>query len=676
MLRYIDTCMTQNTYFCPQLLDRPGRKKEDVKYCPNIWADLDECTPDKLLVEPTVVVESSPNRFQAYWSLETPMEPTEAEALARRIAYYHAHHGADRSGWDLSQLLRIPGTRNFKYEDAPEVSTVKVNRSRFRVQDFAEYPEVHNTSLLTLPLPEQGVMPNSEPLELMQKYRRTLNPQAFHLYDIEPEPKKWSEALWKLMLLLFEAGMTREEVYHCCLTAKCNKYARDNKPPEYLWRDVCRAFLRNEENNNVIVTASEQPDLLSEEEIILAKGQTSFVDRYSKWASGLGDAAPQYHPAAAFVILSSLLGGRVRLPTSFGIVGLNLWFMILADTTLTRKSTAMDIGIDLLSLVDQDAILATDGSIEGLMTGLQSRPGRPSVFLRDEFSGLIEQMTKKDYYAGMMETLTKLYDGKLQKRLLRKEVITIKDPVLVLFAGGIKTKVQQLLSFEHIQSGFIPRFVFITAESSVARMQPMGPPTARDYSGRDELVREMQEIYDHYVTIQETETRGQGFKIPIMRVWDAELTPEAWARYNRFEETMMQAGMDSSHPDLMTPLYDRLAKSTLKAAVLLAAAEQRETGVMVTLTHLIQAIAYCRDWRNYANDVINGVGKNTFERDIEKIMKAILASPGISRSRLMQNYHLTARAADAIFTTLEQRGVITIVRQGRGMSYFPTTGAM
>jgi hypothetical protein len=29
--------------------------------------------------------------------------------------------GADRSGWDLSQLLRPPGTRNRKYAEAPEV---------------------------------------------------------------------------------------------------------------------------------------------------------------------------------------------------------------------------------------------------------------------------------------------------------------------------------------------------------------------------------------------------------------------------------------------------------------------------------------------------------------------------------------------------------------------------
>lgn len=675
MKQYVVSRMTtHNVYFCPQLLDAPSRKKTQVRYCPNAWADLDTCPPDKLIVTPTILIESSENRFQALWAFEEARPPTEGEALSRRIAYAHAHHGADQSGWDLSQLLRVPGTYNLKYGEPQEVRILQFNRTRYRDSDFVEYPEVHNTSLLTLPLPTREAMPFIDPLDVMQKYRRKLNPQSFFLFDQEPPQGKWSDYLWKLMMLLFESGMTREEVFHVSGEAKCNKYARDNRPVEYLWRDVCRAFLRHQENNNVIVTASEQPDLLSSEEIAWAEEQETFIERYTKWASGLGDAATQYHPAGAFIILSSLLGGRVRLPTSFGIVGLNLWFMILADTTLTRKSTAMDIAIDLLALVDEDAILATDGSIEGLMTGLQGRSNRPSVFLRDEFSGLIEQMTKKDYYAGMMETLTKLYDGKLQKRLLRKEVITITNPVLIIFAGGIKTKVQQLLTLEHISSGFIPRFTFITAESSTTRMQPMGPPTQRDYSGRDELVAEMQEIYNHYVVVDGETTKGQGFKIPQFRMWDAELTPEAWARYNKFEQDMMQAGVDSSHPELMTPVYDRMSKSTLKASTLLAASRLRGQNVIVEESDVVIAINYCRAWRNYGNEVINGVGKNAGERMLDRVLNAIVKNPGITRSRIMQNNHLTAREADVIFTTLEQREMITASRNGRGYAYYPVLG--
>jgi hypothetical protein len=190
--------------------------------------------------------------------------------------------------------------------------------------------------------------------------------------------------------------------------------------------------------------------LLTDEERSLAEKSSTIVEEYIDWAKDLGDAAWQYHQAGAFVILSSLLAGSVRLPTSYGTVVPNLWFMILADTTLTRKTTAMDVAMDVIQEIDSDAVLATDGSIEGLFTSLSMRPGRPSVFLRDEFSGLLESMSRKDYYAGMAETLTKLYDGKFQKRVLRKETIEVRDPVLIVFAGGIRERVLGLLTHEHV----------------------------------------------------------------------------------------------------------------------------------------------------------------------------------------------------------------------------------
>ena len=120
-----------NMYFCPQLLDRPTRKKEKVRYCTTAWADLDSCTPDKLLLDPTMVIQSSEGRFQALWSFEDTVPPDDGEAVSRRIAYFHAHHGADQSGWDLSQLLRVPGTSNFKYNPPQEVQLLAIN-SGFR----------------------------------------------------------------------------------------------------------------------------------------------------------------------------------------------------------------------------------------------------------------------------------------------------------------------------------------------------------------------------------------------------------------------------------------------------------------------------------------------------------------------------------------------------------------
>jgi hypothetical protein len=653
-------------YFCPQLLSGQKRKKEYVKIATCAWADLDSCSPAHMLVAPTITIQSSPGRYQAYWAFEQPLEPDIAEDISRRIAYKHSEQGADRSGWDLTQLLRVPLTYNHKYtgQDRPAITVIDFNRARYRREDFNMYPGVETFKYLDIPMPTEW--PDIDADGLFEAYRRQLPITAWHLFQEEPN-SDWSSALWKLCMVCFEAGMDRSEVYIIARDSACNKYRRDGRSPEMLWHEVCRAFNRHEHNINIIVpeTALVQiGDLLSEDEVRWVEDNPGFVEEYIEWAKGLGDAAPQYHQAGAFTILSTLLCGSVRLPTSFGTLIPNLWFMILADTTLTRKTTAMDIAMDLLGEVDNDAVLATDGSIEGLLGGLSTRPGRPSVFLRDEFSGLLEQITKRDYYAGMPELLTKMYDGKMQKRVLRKETIEVRSPRLIVFAGGIRSKIQNIVTLEQIASGFMPRFVFITAESDISRLRPIGPPTDRDIGNREVILDRMKELVAHYQTQTKITTAGQSIQTIAPREWNATMTPEAWERYNKLENSMLELGLASEKPEIMTPTMDRLSKSGLKAALLIAASRQREETIVVDTPDLIRAIYYLREWRKYVIEVMNNVGRSTSERQLDNVYRAIRKKNGASRSQLMQNYHLSAREADQIFLTLEQRGLI--VRQKRG----------
>lgn len=330
----------------------------------------------------------------------------------------------------------------------------------------------------------------------------------------------------------------------------------------------------------------------------------------------------------------------------------------------------MDMTMDILLEVDPDAILATDGSIEGLFTSLSLRPGRPSIFLRDEFSGLLEQMGKRDYYAGMAETLTKLYDGKYQKRVLRKEIIEVRDPVLILFAGGIKSRILTLLTHEHVASGFLPRFIFVTAESDVTSLKPLGPPTFSSTGRRNELLKEFQGMHNHYRT--QTITKIEGRELAIDKTWDAEMTPDAWARYNKFEADLLNNSLESMQKDLVTPTYDRLSKSGLKAATLLAAARKREEKVVIEEQDLVRAFGYVEQWRMDAVTVISNIGKSVLEKQLELVLRAIENTPGVTRSEIMRNYHLTSRDLNLVFDTLELRDLISRQKSGRGERLYPT----
>lgn len=109
-----------NCYFSPILFSAPQRKKEFALAGHTLWADLDECRPTYLgkygEPEPSIIVQTSPNRHQAYWLLKLDIEPGEYEEINHRIALAYADLGCDKGGWDLTQLLRIPGTTHSKAE--------------------------------------------------------------------------------------------------------------------------------------------------------------------------------------------------------------------------------------------------------------------------------------------------------------------------------------------------------------------------------------------------------------------------------------------------------------------------------------------------------------------------------------------------------------------------------
>jgi hypothetical protein len=660
-----------HAYFCPNLLGSKKRDYNNVILCPTAWSDLDTCPPTLLQVTPSITVQTSNGKFQGYWRFEEPQPPHVAEDVSRRIAYFHKDNGADIGCWNRSRLLRIPYTPNYKYGDiqsAPVVVVIGTSTSLFRVSDFNVYPEVQNLKFASDPKPMDIDLPKEDPLDILQRYSSKINHNVFGLYSNVPAPDDdWSNLLWNLEKLCVEAGLTIEETYAVAKGAQCNKYKRDRRPEGELWAEVKKAYVIDVEEHNLAPTPTfVTPEIITEEEVRLVQGRETFVERYIKWATKATDAAIQYHQAGAFIILSSILSNNYKLQTSFGNIIPNMWFMILADTTLTRKTTAMDLAIDLLREVDDEAVMATDGSVEGITSALSKRTKRSSIYYRDEFTGLLEIMSSKDYMAGMSEMFTKLYDGKSIKRVLRREEIRVDYPVFIMFVGGVKTKTQFLLTEEHVSSGFMPRFVLITAEPDPSRIRPVGPPVDLYTEEREMIRNEISVLYDHYNTPRIV--KGIGTVPPS---FEAFLTPEAWKRYNEFENTMTKAALDSGLNHL-TPVYDRLAKSTLKAAMLIAASRKMSGDVTVELEDLLHALYYCKSWHVYSSEIVNGIGLSHDERIIEAIVKTISNSGdlGVPRSKIMSIYKLSAKRAELLFSTMEQRRLVRKVSTRGEPRYF------
>jgi len=664
--------LSRNVWFCINLLSQPTRKKEFCKETNLLWSDLDEASPTEIEPTPQVLIESSPGRYQAVWRLEDKIDPYLAEDYSRRIAYKYRQNGVDPSGWDLTQLLRVPFTRNMKYIDKPLVELLTAHTPLIPVEVFDLLPEAQGTPeelAIDETMPDAQNLPDVE--QILYKYSHPLKKTVFfNIYTFEPdEETDWSDKLWHLICVCHEVGMTNEEVFAIAVTSPVNKYKRDKRPMRYLWREVLKADLKLKQITLITAgSAFTMPELIPGEQY--DKLSKSIVDEYREWGIKATDASPQYHDLCAVILLSNLLSGNLRLETSYGKMYMNLWGLILGDSTLTRKSTAMRMATEFIGHINRDIVVATDGSVEGLFTGLQTRSGKTSMFFKDEVSGFFDSIKKKEYLSGMPEILTQLYDvPEFFTRRLRKETITITHPVFIFFGGGIKDKMYQLIDEQMVISGFLPRFLIVSGETDLANIRRTGPATPVTTTEKQDMMAKLEKLYKLYNVQTEIEFLGQQV-VQAIEV-EAFLTPEAWELYGDMEYRLVEQASQSSYQIVALPTFERLSRSLLKMAVLFSAARQKPDNqvIQVTVDDVTHAAKYIQQWGHYSIDLLENLGANASARLIDRVLHTVARKPGILRGEIMRNHKLSRREMDEIQGTLEDRGQMIVTRDGKAIKY-------
>jgi AAA domain/RepB DNA-primase N-terminal domain len=208
-----------DVYWAPAVYRKPSRAKTAVRPTRILWADLDTADPRNLPdgLKPSAVWESSPGRYQALWTLPYRLHPLEHDEFNKRLTYAV---GADRGGWDLTQVLRIPDTPNHKYEDKPKVHVLWSNGHITDPLQIAKLPEVP-ASVINHDIAED--LPDAR--KVLHKHRRNIRPKTMSLLKATHAPKgRRSEILWGLMVGLAEAGLNREEILSLAQASVWNKF--------------------------------------------------------------------------------------------------------------------------------------------------------------------------------------------------------------------------------------------------------------------------------------------------------------------------------------------------------------------------------------------------------------------------------------------------------------------
>lgn len=235
ILKHMAQHESHDLYWCPSLFEGTDRKTELAMDEHALWADLDEANPKKLHGEtdfkPTIAWESSPGRYQGLWVGNPAMGDFQGVSWPgnenQRLTY---HLGADKSGWDTTQLLRIPGWWNHKPEYTKNGKPVpgKLLWDRgpmYSIEDFKELPVV--AGALTSDKLGDILTDEIDAVDITKVKARVklkLNQRARDLLGARAVAGDRSENLWYLIRCLADAGCTVQEIVAIARASVWNKF--------------------------------------------------------------------------------------------------------------------------------------------------------------------------------------------------------------------------------------------------------------------------------------------------------------------------------------------------------------------------------------------------------------------------------------------------------------------
>ena len=642
----------EDVYFSPMLYSLPRRASATVSSTPVVYCDTDLFDINGFLVPPTVNIRTStdPVKMHSYWVLDrNDYTPQEVSTVARAICLAHASKvngkqaGTDPSGWDLTQLLRLPYSVNTKHEP-PQLVTVDTDSFTGNIYTLEELADAYDPANLdTLPMPLDSPLPDELPSSADVLRKVVSIPKLQDLYSKVPYGD-WSDTIYLLCSEMFREGFTAEEVVVVAWNSESNKYKRDGRPMEDLWRyDVLKsqADPANRPRTRVEEVASDglvrpAPRPRDEGEVsgaieaaLFRPGEIeqlsrTFVDEYVDWASTKTDAPAPYHVAGAFTILSAIFGEWGVAFPQFGDLRLGLFFVIMGETTDTRKTTARNLMKKLLRMTqigDYEYILTGDVTPETLLDVLSERPHQSSLYDRDEFQALVSDVKNKAYMKSFFETLNEMYDGWARGRM-RKDKRTKDTPVnFVQYAMGIRSQIQENLEESDFLSGYLPRNIFVRGEA---------PPRTRENSRLKQGDPESAGIDRVLTGLVQTLCDGRSFwaakvgdrAYPHRVLFD----DDAWARWDDFKWELRQYVEKREKAHLLIPSVERLSFNVLKAATLFAMADRRERGNM---SDILNAIYFGAQWVEDLIIVAEGVSESMYQRSLNNVTDYIIEQGGL-----------------------------------------------
>ena len=183
----------------------------------------------------------------------------------------------------------------------------------------------------------------------------------------------------------------------------------------------------------------------------------SFVRNYVLSASVVTDSPLCYHLGAALSLLSATMPTLAGANYAGTLRG-NSFIMAVGRSGEDRKSTAVNIAVDILSEAKPELLGPTPGSTEGLTDSLAKKSTQLVVY--SELGEFLSKTSQQGGYAEALKTAyTNLYDCQPASRITRKLNIAIQNPRLSILAACARPYLEHHTGPEDWTGGFLRRWL-------------------------------------------------------------------------------------------------------------------------------------------------------------------------------------------------------------------------
>jgi hypothetical protein len=395
---------------------------------------------------------------------------------------------------------------------------------------------------------------------------------------------------------------------------------------------------------------------------------------------------PAFHLSAGLFLLSTAVARRVCLQVGIQRIFPSLYQLIVAESTLYHKTSALMIAHALLKEAGLDILLlANRQTPESLVAELGTM--RPGTFeswsdaekkrwiaersfsaqrgwLLDEASHLLDSFNR-DYTAGLLPLVLALFD--CPEREVSQTVGRGRQVVQYAYLSFLGATTPSAVA-EHVQknahwsNGLWARFAMITPQKSIPDWHffPTNVKIPID------LARTLNHLAFKALPVPKVKETAGDVQVDPPAAIQIILEPDVYPAWEAYAKALgYDLLLEGSIDRRLYPSYGRLYIAAMKVAILLASIDWADTrepekSPRVRLSHWYQGQAIAETWRSSVHRLLNDFTTGE-EQDQEENLLRILRRAnlsGMTAREIGQMAHLKREIVEAQLLALEQDGLI------------------